>query len=180
MVEPLFFAADAKKAKVGSRFTLTGAEAKHASGVRRIRAAERIQVTDGEGIRAKGLVVASSSDKVEIEISECTVEAKPFVQITLIQALAKGDRDELAVQALFAADHEVTRFGWQVLVGPQMDGQRAFAQPLDALCALGIRGLDRGCHGHHADRLGGHRRRGQLGDPEEGPVVHPGAPVDRQ
>lgn len=99
MVEPLFYADDAELASIGETFTLSGAEAKHASVVRRMSAGEAIQLTNGRGLRIRGTVASSAQEFVVVKVSSAEIEPKPEVQITLIQALAKGDRDELAIQA---------------------------------------------------------------------------------
>jgi 16S rRNA (uracil1498-N3)-methyltransferase len=99
MVEPLFFAEEAELASIGETFTLSGPEAKHASVVRRMSAGEAIQLTNGRGLRIRGLVASSAQEFLVIKVSSAEIEPQPAVQITLVQALAKGDRDELAIQA---------------------------------------------------------------------------------
>jgi len=99
MVEPLFYSADLGALTVGSIATLSGPEAKHAVSVRRMQVGEAIQLTDGKGIRVRGNVLSTSASALELKVSEVITEAKPELVITLVQALAKGDRDELAIQA---------------------------------------------------------------------------------
>jgi 16S rRNA (uracil1498-N3)-methyltransferase len=99
MVVPLFFADSIATFSSGSEFVLDGAEGKHAAVVRRMRAGESIQVTNGQGFRASGTVARIDGASVVIAIAETAVEELPKLQLTLVQALAKGDRDELAVQA---------------------------------------------------------------------------------
>lgn len=101
MVEPLFFDANLKleQTSVGSVFELAGAEGKHAATVRRVRPGERIQVTNGLGLRLRGVVNQAEGSSVLITVDSLVQEPKPEFQITLIQALAKGDRDEMAVQS---------------------------------------------------------------------------------
>jgi 16S rRNA (uracil1498-N3)-methyltransferase len=60
---------------------------------------EAIQLTDGQGMRVRGNVLSASASALELKVSEVVTEAKPELVITLVQALAKGDRDELAIQA---------------------------------------------------------------------------------
>ncbi|MBJ7280658.1 MAG: 16S rRNA (uracil(1498)-N(3))-methyltransferase [Rhodoluna sp.] len=98
MVEPLFYM-EGLQAAVGSVVTLTGPEAKHAVSVRRMQIGEAVQLTNGLGLRVKGTVSATSSSSLELKVSEVISESKPDLEITLVQALAKGDRDELAIQA---------------------------------------------------------------------------------
>jgi 16S rRNA (uracil1498-N3)-methyltransferase len=99
MVEPLFYSENIKAATVGSTAVLSGPEAKHAVSVRRMQVGEAIQLTDGLGTRLRGTVLATTSAALELSVTEVSQEAKPSLVITLVQALAKGDRDELAIQA---------------------------------------------------------------------------------
>jgi 16S rRNA (uracil1498-N3)-methyltransferase len=99
MVEPMFTATLSPEPREGDLFELKGGEAKHAISVRRMRVGEAIQLTDGRGLRVKGSIQSISGNALQLKISSVTKEASPTIQITLVQALAKGDRDELAVQA---------------------------------------------------------------------------------
>jgi len=99
MVEPLFYSADLGALTVGSSATLSGPEAKHAVSVRRMQVGEAIQLTDGQGMRIRGNVLSTSATALELKVSQVVTEAKPELVITLVQALAKGDRDEMAIQA---------------------------------------------------------------------------------
>ncbi|MEO0060950.1 MAG: hypothetical protein RL343_568 [Actinomycetota bacterium] len=85
--------------QVGSVVDLTGPEAKHAVSVRRMRVGEAIQLTDKAGLRVRGLVDSIVGNNLHVRVSSVEQDPTPQIQITLIQALAKGDRDELAVQA---------------------------------------------------------------------------------
>lgn len=99
MVEPLFYGADLAALTVGGTATLSGPEAKHAVSVRRMQVGEAIQLTDGKGLRVRGNVLSTSANALDLKVTEVITEAKPELVITLVQALAKGDRDELAIQA---------------------------------------------------------------------------------
>lgn len=99
MVQPLFFTPLARNLKVGESFTLSGDEGKHAATVKRLRASEGLQLTDGTGIRISAIVIENKGQSLEVRITEISDEPLPELQITLVQALAKGDRDELAIQA---------------------------------------------------------------------------------
>ncbi|MEY3317344.1 MAG: hypothetical protein RLZZ503_546, partial [Actinomycetota bacterium] len=74
-------------------------EGKHAVQVRRMREGEAIQLSDGKGLRVRGTVAELSGSTLKLQVTEVIKEELPSRQITLVQALAKGDRDELAVQA---------------------------------------------------------------------------------
>jgi 16S rRNA (uracil1498-N3)-methyltransferase len=86
-------------AAVGARLTVTGEEARHAVSVARVRIGERIAVGDGAGLIAWGAVVDAQPTAFTIEVDEVRWEDQPRPELWLAQALAKGDRDELAVQA---------------------------------------------------------------------------------
>ena len=100
MVEPLFrVAAGASDFRIGSVAVVDAADAKHAISVRRMRVGEAVQLTDGLGLRLRGKVSAIDGMTMQIVVDEVLREQAPEVAITLVQALAKGDRDELAIQA---------------------------------------------------------------------------------
>lgn len=99
MVEPLFHK-DNLVAEVGSLVELDGPEGKHAVQVRRMRQGEAIQLSDGKGLRVRGTVAELAGSTLKLEVTEVIKEELPSRQITLVQALAKGDRDELAIQAV--------------------------------------------------------------------------------
>lgn len=97
---PLHFLLDAPVvARPGDAVTLTGAEAHHAATVRRVRVGEDVTVGDGRGAWLAGTVESVAPREVLVRIDERTDAPAPRPRIVLVQALAKGDRDELAVQA---------------------------------------------------------------------------------
>lgn len=83
----------------GATVVLEGDEARHAVTVARVRVAERVAIGDGRGRIVRGVVTDTQPRRLELEVEEVHVEDAPAPRITLVQALAKGDRDELAVQA---------------------------------------------------------------------------------
>ena len=85
--------------RLGERLELTGEDARHAVQVARVRTGERIAIGDGRGTIARGPVVTAGGGAVAIEVEEVVSDAGAVPAIWLAQALAKGDRDELAVQA---------------------------------------------------------------------------------
>lgn len=96
----LHFITDAATAaQTGDELALDGAEAHHAAAVRRLRASEEVTVGDGRGVWLSGRCVSVSAREVIIAITDRREEPRPEPRLTLVQALAKGDRDELAVQA---------------------------------------------------------------------------------
>lgn len=108
MVEPLF-KGNVAGAVAGAEIALNGSEGKHAVAVRRMRVGEGIQLTNGGGRRVRGIVSAVEQNSLKISVTDVIDEAEPLAKLTLIQALAKGDRDELAIQA-------ATELGaWQII-----------------------------------------------------------------
>ena len=99
MVEPLFFAAIGKDTVAGSVFVLGGPEAKHAVSVRRMNVGEAIAVSDGAGLKVRGKVAKVLKDTLEVLVESVDAINPPSTKLVLVQALAKGDRDELAIQA---------------------------------------------------------------------------------
>jgi 16S rRNA (uracil1498-N3)-methyltransferase len=83
----------------GGTVALTGEEARHAVTVARVRAGERVSVGDGRGRIVTGAVTSAEGRRLELEVDDVRDDPEPAPRLTLVQALAKGDRDELAVQA---------------------------------------------------------------------------------
>lgn len=84
---------------VGGSVTLAGAEGRHAVTVARVRVGEHLRIADGRGTVVRGEVVAVEKDSLELAVEAVDVEPAPRPSLTLVQALAKGGRDEMAVQA---------------------------------------------------------------------------------
>ena len=82
----------------GREVTLRGAEARHAVTVRRTRVGEWVTLADGYGVSVAGPVVVADRDEltVRVERVEHVPEASP--RFVLVQALAKNDRDEQAIE----------------------------------------------------------------------------------
>lgn len=80
---------------------LDGPEGRHAVSVRRLRPGEEIVLTDGEGTGAYGTVAAvEGKDRLDVAVTEVREEPAPAPRITVVQALPKGDRGELAVETM--------------------------------------------------------------------------------
>ena len=94
--------------RTGDRFVLAGPEGHHAATVKRASPGEEIDVVDGRGGRARCAVVGVSKGEVELEVLGFEREPAPSPRITLLQALAKGSRDEQAVET--ATEYGVWRF----------------------------------------------------------------------
>jgi 16S rRNA (uracil1498-N3)-methyltransferase len=100
-VASLYLAPDLTGADVvaGLVVHVTGDEARHAITVARVRVGERISVSDGDGLLALGAVTATDGGVVTVAVESVARHPAPSPELWLAQALAKGDRDELAVQA---------------------------------------------------------------------------------
>lgn len=95
-----FYLSDAATDAVpGGTITVTGAEARHAVVVGRLKPGERLGVGDGQGTIADGVVSAVAGESFELTVESTRFEDAPRPAIWLAQALAKNDRDELAIQA---------------------------------------------------------------------------------
>jgi len=86
-------------AEVGSRVSIDGPEARHAVTVSRLAVGESVSIGNGRGLVATGSIVTAEHTELAIEVETVTTVPRTEPAIFLAQALAKGDRDELAVQA---------------------------------------------------------------------------------
>ncbi|MCP2636820.1 16S rRNA (uracil(1498)-N(3))-methyltransferase [Microbacterium sp. HD4P20] len=94
-----FLVEEAAAAQPGDAVALTGAEAHHAAAVRRVRAGEQVTVGDGRGTWLSGVVESAAAREVVVRVTSRDDIPPVRPRLVLAQALAKGDRDELAVQA---------------------------------------------------------------------------------
>jgi len=97
----LFFAAagDLHGVPVGGIVQVTGDEARHAVVVSRLGIGETVQVADDSGRVAHGEIVAADRDVMTVRIASIHESEAPATRFVLMQALAKGGRDEQAVEA---------------------------------------------------------------------------------
>ncbi|MDQ0869317.1 16S rRNA (uracil1498-N3)-methyltransferase [Arthrobacter sp. V1I9] len=100
MSNPVFFTAPGSLDRMvpDGVFILEGAEARHAVTVKRLSPGEAVDIVDGAGTRMSGKVTAASSSGLEVACASVVVEDRPLTRLVLVQALAKGDRDELAIE----------------------------------------------------------------------------------
>jgi 16S rRNA (uracil1498-N3)-methyltransferase len=84
----------------GESVVLAGSEGRHAATVRRIRPGERVDLTDGAGLVAECEVSAVRAGELELRVRRRRFEPSPEPRITVIQAIPKGDRGELAVEMM--------------------------------------------------------------------------------
>lgn len=96
----------------GTELHLAGPEGHHAVMVKRVRAGEMIDLVDGSGVRAVTEVTGTQKDALDGVVRILEVEAPAAVSITLVQALAKGDRDLQAVESAVELGIDAVR-PWQ-------------------------------------------------------------------
>ncbi|MPY53834.1 16S rRNA (uracil(1498)-N(3))-methyltransferase [Streptomyces acidicola] len=87
---------------VGAEFVLDGPEGRHAVSVKRLRPGEDVALTDGRGRWTQGVVkTADGKDRLVVtDLAPVREEAQESPRITVVQALPKGDRGELAVETM--------------------------------------------------------------------------------
>ncbi|MFC3578057.1 16S rRNA (uracil(1498)-N(3))-methyltransferase [Streptomyces yaanensis] len=87
---------------IGPEFVLEGPEGRHAVSVKRLRPGEDVVLTDGHGRWTEGVVkAAEGKDRlVVMDLESLQEEPQAPVRITVVQALPKGDRGELAVETM--------------------------------------------------------------------------------
>jgi 16S rRNA (uracil1498-N3)-methyltransferase len=79
---------------------LDGPEGRHAAVVRRLQPGEQLDLTDGRGLLAHCVVLRTAGSALELEVLETLEEPAPNPRLTVVQALAKGDRGETAVETM--------------------------------------------------------------------------------
>jgi 16S rRNA (uracil1498-N3)-methyltransferase len=94
---PLFLVESLPAADSG---TLDGPEGHHAADVQRLRVGERLTLADGRGSRLTAEIAAVRRGSVDYVVINRSVERPKAHHITVVQGIPKGDRGELAVQAM--------------------------------------------------------------------------------
>jgi 16S rRNA (uracil1498-N3)-methyltransferase len=84
---------------VGDAVLLDGPEGRHAATVRRTRVGEHLLLTDGAGLRVEAEVVAVASASLDLVVVSVAHDPAPNPRLVLVQALAKNDRDDQAIEA---------------------------------------------------------------------------------
>ncbi|MFD0358834.1 16S rRNA (uracil(1498)-N(3))-methyltransferase [Streptomyces sp. NPDC127110] len=99
MTAPVFVV---EEVPAGPEFVLDGPEGRHAVSVKRLNPGEDVVLTDGRGRWAEGVVkAAEGKDRLVVTDLETVLEEpEPDVRITVVQALPKGDRGEVAVETM--------------------------------------------------------------------------------
>jgi 16S rRNA (uracil1498-N3)-methyltransferase len=94
----LYIADGLTQTVAGATITLEGAEARHAASVSRLRVGESVLVSNGAGLLIVAETQSVAKDQIALTVVSVTEVAAQTPAITLIQALAKGDRDERAIE----------------------------------------------------------------------------------
>lgn len=97
MTFPLFLADFDESVAVGSRIAVLGEEAHHGI-VKRIAPGESVLLSNGAGLGLTGTVVAVDKREFVVEVTALEPAGDRAFNWTVVQALAKGDRSDLAVQ----------------------------------------------------------------------------------
>jgi 16S rRNA (uracil1498-N3)-methyltransferase len=84
----------------GDAVVLDGSEGRHASVVRRVQVGETVTLVDGAGFRADGEVTEVHRDQIVVAVHARATEPAPRPRLVVVQALAKGDRGERAIEAM--------------------------------------------------------------------------------
>ncbi len=86
--------------QVGAQVRLDGEEGRHAALVRRIQLGETVVIGNGRGQAVRGSVAAVSKTSLAVIVEEQLFTPEPARRYVAVQALAKGDRGQLAVEML--------------------------------------------------------------------------------
>ncbi|HEX7717607.1 MAG TPA: RNA methyltransferase PUA domain-containing protein, partial [Marmoricola sp.] len=97
---PVFLSDAVAGASVGASVVLDGDEGRHAATVMRLRAGERLVLTDGAGTSATCTVTAVGKGSLTAQVDAIEHVERRLPRVTVVQAIPKGDRGELAVEML--------------------------------------------------------------------------------
>ncbi|MGW5670211.1 16S rRNA (uracil(1498)-N(3))-methyltransferase [Micromonospora sp. NPDC003776] len=97
MSAPLFLV---EALPTGDRLTLDGPEGHHAASVQRLRVGEELLLADGRGGTAAAVVDAVGKGSLDLRVTSRGYVDASVPRLVVVQGIAKGDRGELAVQAM--------------------------------------------------------------------------------
>lgn len=98
MSKPVFFVPSEALTRPMCR--VDGDEGRHAATVKRLRVGEAIDLCDGQGVRASATITSVDRDAIDVKILSVVTESEDPVRFVVVQALAKGDRADLAIEML--------------------------------------------------------------------------------
>jgi 16S rRNA (uracil1498-N3)-methyltransferase len=84
----------------GDVIELTGQEARHAATVKRLELGEVVLLADGRGTLIEARSTTVGRDRISFAVLSVRAEAEPQPRFVVVQAVPKGERADLAVQAL--------------------------------------------------------------------------------
>ncbi|SDR80909.1 16S rRNA (uracil1498-N3)-methyltransferase [Nocardioides scoriae] len=87
-------------ARVGDVVVVEGDEARHAVVVRRTAVGEQVVLADGAGTAATCTVTATTKSTLTATVDDVRRSDRPTPTVTVVQAIPKGERAELAVEVL--------------------------------------------------------------------------------
>lgn len=100
MTDALFLSDALDGVTVGQQVAVGGDEGRHAAVVKRTTVGETVLLADGHGRAVRGPVVAAGKQGITVEVAELLqAPAHPHRWVG-VQALAKGDRSDLAVETM--------------------------------------------------------------------------------
>ncbi|MET8911919.1 16S rRNA (uracil(1498)-N(3))-methyltransferase [Micromonospora sp. NPDC004551] len=97
MSAPLFLV---EALPTGDTLTLDGPEGHHAATVQRLRVGEELLLADGRGGTAGAVVTAVGRGTLDLRVTSRGYADASVPRLVVVQGIAKGDRGELAVQAM--------------------------------------------------------------------------------
>jgi 16S rRNA (uracil1498-N3)-methyltransferase len=110
-LRPPVFVADAAELRRDT-IVLSGPEGRHAATVRRLSPGERADLTDGAGTIAECVVASVAAGVIELRVLFRHTEPAPEPRVAVVQAIAKGERGERAVELMTEVGVDVV-LPWQ-------------------------------------------------------------------
>jgi 16S rRNA (uracil1498-N3)-methyltransferase len=101
---PVFLSDAVTGASAGAEVVLDGDEGRHAATVKRIRVGEQVVLTDGAGTSAECTVTETGKAVLTLRVESTEYADRQDPWITVVQAIPKGHRGELAVEMLTEID----------------------------------------------------------------------------
>ncbi|MDR1513165.1 MAG: 16S rRNA (uracil(1498)-N(3))-methyltransferase [Propionibacteriaceae bacterium] len=100
MSDGFFLVGPLDAAVAGDVVEVAGPEARHLAVVRRIGPGEVVTLADGAGHGVRGPVLVAERDRASVEVRETLAAPEPRPRVTVVQALPKAGRGELAVDLM--------------------------------------------------------------------------------
>ncbi|MFX0539315.1 16S rRNA (uracil(1498)-N(3))-methyltransferase [Ornithinimicrobium sp. Y1847] len=104
MTAPLFLVPAGTLAEGTTSVLLEGPEGRHAADVQRLTEGEEVLISDGAGRYAVCQVTQARRGELELAVHDLRELPQPSPRLVLIQALAKGERDLMAIEAATELD----------------------------------------------------------------------------